>query len=162
MNGKTHLMGGLAACAAVESFTAGSEWSPLFYVGGMIGAFLPDICHVHSTIGRKLPILSRVISFLVGHRTFTHSLLFLVLIYFIVTFIAPEGTNLVIGLLTGMISHIILDMATVRGVKLFFPFPLRVRLPIYIRTGGRFEGFVQVGLLIWLVVWGYQFIHVWL
>ncbi|MDQ0205792.1 metal-dependent hydrolase [Alkalicoccobacillus murimartini] len=162
MNGKTHFMGGLAACAAVETVTDGVDLSPLFYMGGMIGAFIPDICHVHSTIGRKLPIVSRIVSFLVGHRTFTHSLLFVGLVYGIMNVLLPDAYNLQMGLLAGICSHILLDMATVRGVKLFFPFPLRVRLPLFIRTGGKLEGFVRIGITIWLAIWAYQYIGEWM
>ncbi|MCM2674230.1 metal-dependent hydrolase [Alkalicoccobacillus plakortidis] len=162
MNGKTHLMGGLAACAVVETVVDGSDLSPLFYLSGMVGAFLPDICHVHSTIGRRLPLLSRIVSFLFGHRTFTHSILFLAVVYGLLHVFLPDARNVQLGLFAGMISHIILDMATVRGVKLFFPFSLRVRLPLFIRTGGKFEGIVQFALVIWLVIWSYQFVQTWM
>jgi inner membrane protein len=162
MNGKTHLMGGLAACAVVETVIDGNDFSPLFYIGGMVGAFLPDICHVHSTIGRRLPLLSKMISFVFGHRTFTHSLLFLGIVPVLLDMVLPEAANVHIGLFAGMISHILLDMATVRGVKLFFPFTMRVRLPLYIRTGGKVEGVVQLVLLGWLIIWSYQFVQSWL
>jgi inner membrane protein len=39
-------------------------------------------------------------------------------------------------IITGLISHVILDMLTPKGVKLFYPIPLTVKLPITFKTGG--------------------------
>ena len=35
-----------------------------------------------------------------------------------------------------MLSHVILDMLTPRGVKLFYPLPMTIRFPIRFKTGG--------------------------
>jgi inner membrane protein len=74
MTGKTYIMGGVAACVTLANVT---HYDPaILTAAGAAGSLLPDICHGGSKIGRKFPILSKVINVLFGHRTFTHSLLF--------------------------------------------------------------------------------------
>ncbi|QUW21991.1 metal-dependent hydrolase [Sporosarcina sp. Marseille-Q4063] len=139
MTGKTHILGGIAASLAYTQFT---NHDPLIMVGaGIVGALLPDICHRGSKIGRKLPILSKMINVLFGHRTFTHSLLFLVIITWLLnSFIPSEAVKA--GVLAGMVSHYVLDMATKNGIKLFFPLSMTVRFPLTTRTGGKIESLV--------------------
>ncbi|WP_394141544.1 metal-dependent hydrolase [Cytobacillus oceanisediminis] len=59
----------------------------------------------------KLPILSKVITLLFGHRTFTHILLFLVIVGAVLFMFVPVPA-VSIGVLAGMVSHYILDAAT--------------------------------------------------
>lgn len=115
---------------------------------GVIGALIPDICHTKSKIGRRLPILSAVVSSVFGHRTFTHSLLFLLITAFAAHLYFADQSILV-GLMAGMASHLLLDAGTVNGIKLFFPSAIKVRLPLYIKTGGKAE---QVVLAVLTVV----------
>ena len=91
MTGKTHIIGGLAASLAFAQVTS----YPVLLVGaGVIGAVLPDICHGGSKIGRALPVVSKVINKIFGHRSFTHSLLFLVLIaVFMDSFVTNESNT---------------------------------------------------------------------
>ncbi|MCY7752694.1 metal-dependent hydrolase [Bacillus haynesii] len=136
MTGKTHIMGGVASCTAAAYFYG---YDPVFMTAsGVIGALIPDICHTKSKIGRRLPILSAVISSVFGHRTFTHSLLFLLITAFAAHLYFTDQSILV-GLMAGMASHLLLDAGTVNGIKLFFPSAIKVRLPLYIKTGGKAE-----------------------
>ncbi len=143
MLGKTHIVGGVAASLAIAQV---AHLDPLIMTGaGIVGALLPDICHGGSLIGRKMPVLSKVINTLFGHRSFTHSILFLLLIaYLLNTFVSIEALR--VGFLVGMISHYILDMATKNGVKLLFPVKITVRFPLTVRTGGSAET-VVLGIL---------------
>ncbi|ANU14193.1 hypothetical protein B481_2662 [Planococcus halocryophilus Or1] len=152
MTGKTHIIGGIAASLAFAQVT---NYDSILLVGaGVIGAVIPDICHSGSKIGRTLPALSKTINGLFGHRTFTHSLLFLALTAFILeSFMTVEAISA--GLLIGMASHIVLDMATKRGVKLFFPFKWTVRFPVTATTGGTSEYLVFVLLSLLTVYFGY-------
>ncbi|WP_031547161.1 metal-dependent hydrolase [Salinicoccus luteus] len=153
MTGKTHIMGGITASLAVAH--AANE-NPLIMVGaGIAGALLPDICHSGSRIGRRFPILSRIINLLFGHRTFTHSLLFLVIVSFLIDRFFPNDI-LKYGLLTGMVSHYILDMATRSGIKLFFPLDLTVRFPLTIRTGSKVENLIFSILALLAFYFGYE------
>ena len=59
------------------------------------------------------------------------------------------------GILVGMISHIVLDMATKRGVKLLFPLRVTVRLPLTTSTGSFVEHLVFAALSVLSVYFGY-------
>ncbi|WP_142826970.1 metal-dependent hydrolase [Planococcus soli] len=152
MTGKTHIIGGVAASLAFAQIT---NYEPAILLGaGVIGSLIPDICHGSSKIGRALPILSKLINGLFGHRTFTHSLLFLVIIAVLLhNFMPVEAASA--GLLVGMASHIVLDMATKRGVKLLFPLRWNVRFPLTATTGGPSEYLVFALLSLFSVYFGY-------
>lgn len=153
MQGNTHIIGGITASLA---FAQISNDNPLVLVGaGVIGALLPDICHGGSKIGRKLPIISKIVNTMFGHRSFTHSLLFLFLVGMLLhTFIPYKAISL--GILLGMASHILLDMGTKKGVKLFFPVSISVHLPITTKTGSKAEKVVFMLLTILSVFFSYE------
>ena len=152
MTGKTHIIGGITASLA---FAQTSNYETALLVGaGVVGALIPDICHGGSKIGRKLPLLSKIISTLFGHRSFTHSLLFLFLIGILLnSFVTNE--SIVAGILVGMASHYILDMATKNGIKLLYPIKVTVRFPITTKTGGAVEDVVFAALSLLTVYFGY-------
>lgn len=153
MTGKTHIIGGIAASLAFAQIT---HYDPVILLcAGTIGALLPDICHGGSKIGRSFPVLSKIINALFGHRTFTHSLLFLVLTGILLNSL---GVNEAIsaGFLVGMISHYVLDMATKNGIKLFFPLKATIRFPITATTGGAAEYVVFAALSVLVVYFGYD------
>ncbi|GGA19580.1 metal-dependent hydrolase [Psychrobacillus lasiicapitis] len=152
MTGKTHIIGGITASLA---FAQTSNYETVLLVGaGVVGALIPDICHGGSKIGRKLPLLSKIISTLFGHRSFTHSLLFLFLIGILLnSFVTNE--SIVAGILVGMASHYILDMATKNGIKLLYPIKVTVRFPITTKTGGAVEDVVFAALSLLTVYFGY-------
>jgi inner membrane protein len=153
MTGKTHIVGGIAASLAYAQFT---NYDPIIMLGaGIVGALLPDICHPGSKIGRKFKLLSKLISMLFGHRTFTHSLLFLVIIATLLnSFIPSEAVKA--GVLAGMVSHYVLDMATKNGIKLLFPLSMTVRFPLTTRTGGAVENVVFSVLALLSFYFGYE------
>lgn len=152
MTGKTHIVGGIAASLA---FAQISNYDPVILVGaGVIGALIPDICHGGSTIGRKLPIISKVVHILFGHRSFTHSMLFLLLMGVLLNSVVINE-SVVAGVLVGMVSHFILDMATKNGIKLLYPLKITVRFPLTTRTGGMVEYIVFAALSLLSVYFGY-------
>ncbi|MEI4768721.1 metal-dependent hydrolase [Psychrobacillus sp. FJAT-51614] len=153
MTGNTHIVGGIAASLA---FAQVSHYDPVILLGaGVVGALIPDICHGGSTIGRKLPIVSKVINTIFGHRSFTHSLLFLFLIeVLLTTFLKNESVT--VGILVGMVSHYILDMATKNGIKLLFPLKVTIRFPLTTKTGGKIEYLVFAALSLLSVYFGYE------
>lgn len=153
MTGKTHIIGGIAASLA---FAQISNYDPVVLVGaGVFGALLPDICHGGSKIGRMLPIISKIVQAIFGHRSFTHSLLFLFLMAAILnSFVTNE--SVVAGILVGMASHYVLDMATKNGIKLLYPLKITVRFPLTTRTGGTVEQVVYVALSLLTIYFGYE------
>ncbi|KGA98808.1 membrane protein [Alkalihalobacillus alcalophilus ATCC 27647 = CGMCC 1.3604] len=148
MTGKTHLIGGLALSATVAQFTS---YDPLaLMVSGAVGGLLPDICHSGSKIGRRFPLLSKTVNTLFGHRTFTHSLLFLCIVGFLMNKFVPVEA-ITIGLLSGMISHFVLDSFTRNGIKFLYPLNITVRFPFTVRTGGSIEKLLGSALAILVV-----------
>lgn len=155
MEGRTHIIGGISAGMAYLHF-GGSVDEDVLFLGGLIfGAMLPDIDHTSSRIGRAVPYIDNFISSVFGHRTLTHSLLFLILGYWLFHILSwPE--SLEIGILLGILSHIILDMLTVQGVKFLWPVRIRVGVPFGIRTGGSIEKVILVFFIIFIGYAGYH------
>lgn len=155
MEGKTHIAGGLAAGALYLSFEGAVEHEALFIGSLALGALLPDIDHTGSSIGRKVPLIDNIISTIFGHRSFTHSFLFLVLVFFLFQQISwPKEIES--GILLGMFSHMVLDMLTKQGIKFLWPLKINIGIPGGIRTGGAFEkGFFSV-LVVYLCYACYQ------
>ncbi|KYG34159.1 metal-dependent hydrolase [Alkalihalobacillus trypoxylicola] len=154
MTGKTHLIAGVTMASTIAHYT---NYEPLaLIISGAVGSLLPDICHGGSKIGRRFPLLSTIINTLFGHRTFTHSLLFLFIIAFVMNRFVPVEA-LTVGLLAGMISHLILDAFTRRGIRFFYPLKLTVRFPLTIKTGSAIENLIFTGLTI---IFFYFLIHI--
>jgi inner membrane protein len=137
MKGPTHIVGGLAAAAfAVKVLSLHTQEPIIYYSAALFGSIIPDICHPKSMIGRTVPLLSNMLSRLFGHRSITHSLLFVFLIYWGMEQLAFQGsTDFQLGVTVGVISHIILDLLTPQGTKLFYPIKSTIRIPFYVRTG---------------------------
>lgn len=153
MTGKTHIIGGIAASLAFAQIT---HYDPVILLcAGTLGALLPDICHGGSKIGRSFPVLSKIINGLFGHRTFTHSLLFLVLAGILLNALGVNEAASA-GILVGMVSHLLLDMATKNGIKLFFPLKITIRFPLTATTGGAAEYAVFSVLSLLVVYFGYD------
>lgn len=151
MTGKTHIIGGIATGLAFAQIT---NYEPVLLLGaGAVGAIIPDICHGGSKIGRTFPVVSRIINTLFGHRTFTHSLIFLMLAALLFNAFLPNEA-ISAGLLAGMASHLLLDMATKKGIKLFFPFKITVRLPVTTKTGSAAESVIFAALSLLSVYFG--------
>ncbi|WP_077329670.1 metal-dependent hydrolase [Virgibacillus siamensis] len=155
MTGKTHLIGGLTAGIAVQYFTDHYTQDLLFLASCTAGSLLPDICHGGSKIGRKLPILSNLVRLLFGHRTVTHSLLFMVILGAILSS-TPVPASITAGIIIGVASHLLLDAATSRGIALLWPMSIKIRLPIYTHTGGLIEHVVMAMMIIAAGYIGYQ------
>ncbi|WP_026695431.1 metal-dependent hydrolase [Peribacillus kribbensis] len=155
MEGKTHIVGGIAAGALYLSTGGTIENDTMFFASCIAGSLIPDICSPTSTIGRMIPLLDNLVSKAFGHRTITHSLLFLVAAFLLFRY-TPWPAAFEFGIWLGMASHLFLDALTVRGIQFFWPFKIRVGLPLGIRTGGSFEK-VFFSLLIMLVAYcGYH------
>jgi inner membrane protein len=154
MEGKTHVVGGIAAGLLAQSLLNTGD-TGLFLGACAAGALLPDICHPQSKIGRKLPILSFLVSKTFGHRTFTHSLLFVALLI-----AASSFLNLPIsferGIIVGVASHLLLDAMTKDGIQFLYPIHIRIRFPITIRTGGFWEYVFLSALTLFIVYYGYD------
>ena len=135
VTGKTH-----ASCGCLIGMYFAKDYgvsleSVVILSVAVTGSVVPDICHTKSYIGRRLPIVSFIFSIIFGHRSFTHSLLFLLLNFMILDIISVP-TVFIVSYTVGILSHLILDMMTKTGVSLFYPLKKRMSLPIYFKTGG--------------------------
>ena len=122
MNYQAHLVGGVI-CGVGASYIASRlqvDHAVLYLVGGaIIGSLIPDIDHPKSFIGRKVPILPKLLYSHVGHRSLTHSFLFTLGFGLLLGLVNPSfGAGAAIGVL----SHIALDMLTPAGVAFLYPF----------------------------------------
>tara|TARA_B110001450_G_scaffold140652_1_gene131654 strand:- start:484 stop:1740 length:1257 start_codon:yes stop_codon:yes gene_type:complete len=91
----------------------------------VLSSILPDIDHTKSLIGKLFFPLSKYLSVRFGHRTITHSLVVFFPLVFLVHFIEDYylGSNdYYLIFLFGYLSHLILDMVTIQGIPLFYPF----------------------------------------
>jgi inner membrane protein len=164
MMAKTHVIVGLTYGVALLP-AVGTRYTPVEYgavvVGLVIGSLLPDIDHPHSTISQFIPIVGRFISAWTQHRGLFHSILGVVLMFgaagLASSTVRSVTTTLGLptelppyigaGLIIGYALHIIADMLTTHGVKLFYPLRWNVGLPLF-STGGFREVILRWGLII--------------
>ena len=111
-----------------------------------LASLLPDICHTQSKIGRRFKVISFV-RLIFGHRTFTHSILFIAIIAFLLQIIQTPNYYMA-AIIIGLVSHVILDMITPKGVKLFYPLPFNVKTPIQFKTGGLVDLSLATALMV--------------
>ena len=141
MTGKTHLSCGILVGASIVSYCDTDLFTSITVVTlAALSSIFPDICHTRSKVGRKFKLLSWIIRLLFGHR-------FIALIGLLLyLFQAPIYYGSAI--IAGMISHIILDMLTPRGVKLLYPLPINVKFPVTFKTGGAVDAALATALTI--------------
>ena len=121
---RAHLTGAvLSGCGVIYLCNQiGINTNPLNIIcGAAIGGLIPDIDHPESFLGYAIQPISTFLMETVGHRTLTHSLLFLFLISVIG---AMFHIVLGIGIGIGILSHIVLDLLTPNsnGVAFLYPF----------------------------------------
>lgn len=96
----------------------------IYFICVPFGALLPDIDKDNTKLGRKVKPLSRFINKKVGHRTLTHSLFFITVLFY--SSIIAFGINIIsTGIMVGCVLHIFFDMMTPMGVPLAYPFSNR-------------------------------------
>ena len=127
MSGATHIIGGYVFAGTLCSFTNVNIFEkPEYLIVCAIASLLPDIDTTKSAIGKLLYPFAWVIYHKFGHRTITHSLLFFCLVWAIMFSLTKFGIisdpNYLKIVLFSILGHYILDMITVSGIPLFYPF----------------------------------------
>ena len=144
----THLAFGLVMFLVFRNWMGGELAIALAIC--MIGALLPDIDHHKSKVGRKLPVISHIISWVFNHRGLVHSVIGMV-VFTAVALLATNalGGNSIYALwfLTGYASHLIVDSLNPSGVAWLAPFTSK-RARGSIRTSSFSEGLFLVVLLV--------------
>lgn len=90
----------------------------MFYPALLLGAIYPDIDITNSYIGSKV-FLSGILSFFFGHRTITHSVFLMTLLFGIAAYIWGINAFLA-GFTIGFITHILGDLTNGR-VQILYP-----------------------------------------
>jgi len=163
MLGRTHQIIGLTASTGWYLSTANPSYGPATLAGvviaSVIGSLIPDLDRPTAEIWKKIPygkIFGKVVDPIISHRSFSHSILGLVMFgwlihYILMSFPAYWGINandVFIAFLIGYISHLVADMVTDKGIPLFFPYPKFIGIPpkpfegMRIITGKWFENLV--------------------
>ena len=120
-------------------------------------AVMPDLDTEASLLGKTVPPVSRWIERRFGHRTLTHSWLFIAALALLLLPMVLLDGEIYFCFLVGYASHPLLDSMTVNGVRLFYPFssvrcvfPLDVKHPRRYRaqTGSRADHALGIGFLL--------------
>ena len=132
MTAPNHIVGGIAITGISLSFWDINIFSSPFYLSFCIFiTLLPDVDHRKSVIGKVFFPLASFLDKNFGHRTITHSLslfvpLFIIILFLELNIINPyfgrSGIDFSLIFQFAYLSHLILDMLTIQGIPLFYPF----------------------------------------
>ena len=161
MMGKTHLAAGiLAGELTALAYYHASIIPALIVIGSAaIGSLLPDIDHPGSLLSSSSRLsrhTSNSIAVVTPHRGLTHTPIFSGLIIAVLYYFLQQRIKycdpICIGLAVGILSHLVLDTLTERGVMWFWPIvPKHLRL-CRIRSNLTIErllrGFMSVGAVV--------------
>jgi inner membrane protein len=145
MRAKSHIL--LSMLPVVIAFKEGYLPNDIQFmitagIGTFIGSILPDVDEPNSYIGQKLIFVSEPLKFFgIGHRTYTHSLIF-PLIIALLGILNP----LFFFIAFGAFMHIMEDFITNSGVPLFYPFSEK-KFGIRLFDTGSFLEFLFVFLM---------------
>lgn len=154
MNRTTHIVAG--ACAGVITSTMvvsnplsveGAIFSTVLIGTSIWGSLFPDIDHPESTFGKKVPIISNLISNTGGHRGITHAPLLYMLLLSIMLLITNKGIQFFVVLgLEYFISKIIARLIYKLKLKLLGkPYYLHwVLYLIMIVLTCKFDGYLNI------------------
>jgi inner membrane protein len=146
MRGSTHLLFGLVLSALlIELYNPSNPLLLVLLV--LLGSLLPDIDEATSILGRRVPVVGAV----ARHRGFFHSVLFLVAMVVLLFSLLP---NFHLAWFAGAFAlHLALDAMTPKGVRPFWPSPLRLKG--FVRVGGHLELLIRLAVLalfVWLLI----------
>ncbi len=153
MMAKTHQAFAVFSVLMVDQYAPGSVDNIVTAsVLSMLGALLPDLDSPQSSFGRLIPLLSKPLHSILGHRTITHSLLAVILLYSVLTS-SPQWHTWADAICIGYFSHVIGDMLIgTNGVALFWPLKQKISLnPFRMQVAGAGE-YLVFNLLIGAIV----------
>lgn len=119
MLGKSHLMFGAVTAATTiailnqyTSVISSEDTAAWLFCGALVGSLLPDIDLPTSTLGKRIKPISTFLNNTIGHRTWTHDILLMVVLCILSYHYAPLSA----GIWFGVFGHLFLDGCTVNGV----------------------------------------------
>lgn len=134
----THLLAGLFSALLFLNY---SENKLIFIIVTMFFSVFADIDSSNSKVGKYW--FSKVLTAFSSHRGIFHSLFFVGVFYIVFVSYLPI---IALPFLVGYLTHLLLDVLTKRGLRLFYPFKFRLRG--FVRVGKFFEVVFFVALLI--------------
>jgi inner membrane protein len=173
MTSRTHEAGAVALMLAGVAFIPIGAVTPATGIAALfanlIGSLLPDIDQASNRLWDMVPggnLVGRGLRRLfLGHRTLTHSVLGIIIIYKLINWGLPQLFNqsvintqiLIYSLMAGFLSHLALDLITEDGLPLLFPIKWKFGIPPFkilrIKTGGWVEKWIVFPILILLIGW---------
>lgn len=162
MTARTHNAFAISTLATAAAFFPPKDLNVLTLVGCVIaadiGALFPDMDQAGNSLWNLLPAkhgLSKVLRrIFYKHRTLTHSVVGMYLVYVFLTWLLPKLLNpifvnpklILTAFMLGYVSHLLADSLTEEGLPLLFPIDLNIGFPPIkkwrIKTGKWFEKFV--------------------
>ena len=129
-----HIAGGVAFTGIFSSFNNVNIFEePEYLFCTIFFSMLPDVDHTKSIIGKVFFPMARYIDRRFGHRTITHSLISLVVIFILsisIESFLSKKTVITQIIALSYLSHLIFDMCTKSGIPFFYPFStLRCVMP---------------------------------
>ena len=151
---RTHFVFAIFVSLILVSFLdVSGEVLILFLLFAVIGGVFVDIDSRKSKIGKRWWL--RPLHWMVKHRGIFHTLLLGVILGLVIGFISKWAG---IGFFVGYVSHLFLDILTIRGVELFYPISEKKVGVGLVRSGGLIEEILFVLLLLVDVGLGYRII----
>lgn len=128
-----------------------------------LGSLFPDIDMKGSYISKRHPIIYKLFGSKFKHRGFTHSLIFISFLIFLLESLTKYTSDNVVflclssGFLVGYASHLCLDLLTKEGIEIFYPISINFSL-LPIKTSSKIERFICKTLnFIVIFLLGYRF-----
>jgi inner membrane protein len=172
MTARTHDTFALASLVTVAAYFPPNSLNLLTFFSAIIavniGALLPDMDQAGNRMWDLLPAGDYFGKFFrkifYKHRTVTHSLIGVILIYKTMEWLLPrllnsiqiDGQIVLISIMIGYVSHLLADSFTEEGLPLLFPLPLTFGIPpvkkLRIVTDSWQETYlVQPGIILYLI-----------
>ena len=119
-----------------------------FALIAMFFTLFVDIDKATSVFGREVWPISLFVEKFVGHRKLFHSLVIPALLF---VFLASKGLTVYgIAVVTGYLSHLVMDTITYSGTNPLWPIPIRISGPI--KTGSIMEHLVFIFIVFGVLV----------
>lgn len=158
MLAKSHMLSAMIVAVPILG-NIEQEYAIMFLLATLIGSLFPDLDEPGSFLSRRVQIISILISLFTTHRGITHTIA-IVLVYALVgsyfVFEYDSAKYVLFGFIIGNIIHLMGDMATKSGVKIFYPLTNKSfhLLPKSMRlyTNGKVEIFVVIPMFILILV----------
>ena len=154
MRGKAHLTCGIGTAIVTSGILLYAEKigiaeAGIFGLSCMVNSVIPDIDIPESMVGKRVKPIANAINKIFGHRTITHSGLWIIL--WLALMWQLQGTiwwTLCYGMLMGFLSHIVSDTFTIGGVPWLWPLSRKKIRLTPIKTGEKDYIFVVLTTII--------------